>query len=183
MAQINLLPWREQERNIRKVKFLTILGFAASTTIVLMVLIHFYLSYLVSSQLSRNDFLTTQINQTVAENGDLKTQKQNALTVLKELQFIIGLQGKNYQTIRMLNELTRVTPAAIILTKLDKKDNGIILEGSAVSNTDVTQFIKAMSDSPVFTIPELNKIAANDKQVETRKNFQIKVDQKDYNAK
>lgn len=183
MVQINLLPWREQERKRLKIQFLTMLGFGLICVISIVIMTHFVFSYMLTSQLHRNAFLSEQINQVITETSTLETEKKNGMKTLDNLRFIIRLQAKNFQTIQVLNEITKHVPTAIVLDKIDKSDNALLLEGSAVSNTDVTQFIKELSATPVIVNSELTKIVTSGKEGETRKNFQIKAEQKDLDAK
>lgn len=180
MAQINLLPWREQERKRLKVQFFTLFGLSIGLTLVIAIFIHFIYAQLFSKQQARNNYLQAQINLSIAEANNLEEKKKTTLQTLHQLHFLIGLQYANYDAVIVLNELAKLTPPSITFTYLDKNGPVIILEGSAQSNTDVTQFIKDLAKSKIFKQPVLTKMTANTKESSIKKDFQIKVEQKEF---
>jgi type IV pilus assembly protein PilN len=62
MANINLLPWREERRQELKQAFLVVLGVVAAVGIALVILAHITVSSAVDKQASRNEYLQKQIH-------------------------------------------------------------------------------------------------------------------------
>ena len=76
-----------------------------------------------------------------------------------QLNFLISLRQKSYLVITLLNELTNDIPPSVSINKLVWRDNKVILNGTAKSNTQITTFVKNLAKSPNFTQPELVDIS------------------------
>ena len=63
MAQINLLPWREELRKEQQRQFLTILGLSAVLMGLILLAVHIQIAGMISNQQSRNDFLKKEITK------------------------------------------------------------------------------------------------------------------------
>ena len=92
MANINLLPWREERRQELKQEFLTILGGVAVIGFALVFLADSLVSGAISDQQSRNNYLKEQIKELslqVNEIKELETKKQKARDVELEKEQMI----------------------------------------------------------------------------------------------
>ena len=63
MANINLLPWREELRKEKTRQFATITGFSVFLTIAVLLLIHVTISSQISHQQKRNKILQDEISR------------------------------------------------------------------------------------------------------------------------
>ena len=63
MAGLNLLPWRERERERKKKEFFGLLGLTILLSGGLLLLANSYMENAISYQKSRNDFLTSEIHE------------------------------------------------------------------------------------------------------------------------
>ena len=61
MTQINLLPWREKEREDKKRYFFAAIGIAAISSVLIMVFSHITIEGLIDNQLQRNSKLQNEI--------------------------------------------------------------------------------------------------------------------------
>lgn len=179
MIKINMLPWREQARGIKKKNFFVGLAISIGITMFIILLFHIYYNDLIARQDQRNLFLQGQISERQEAINKLREKKEQQKIIENKLQFIIGLREKSYRAIRLLNELLRIVPDTITLGKLFRDGTAITIEGKAQSELAITAFMKSLSQSTVFSQPVLTGItSAGGSEVGTERYFQLKVEQK-----
>jgi type IV pilus assembly protein PilN len=179
MAQFNLLPWKEQERQIQKIIFSATLITLAFLAVFFVFLCHFYLNSLITSQQLRNDFLQTQLIQTQAVLVDLEKQQDQEHLLLDEMRFIINLRDQNFKTVRLLDALAILTSSTISLTKISRDNSAIAVEGIAQSDIEITLFMKNLSKAPIFEQPVLIGIIPKKVGEMVQRYFQLKLVQRE----
>ncbi len=89
MTQINLLPWREKQREEQKRYFFIALGAAVAVAIMIMVLSHIIIERQIDYQQQRIAVLNDEIkvlNQQIAEIKGLKKEKSALIARMKIIQ-------------------------------------------------------------------------------------------------
>jgi len=178
MLQINLLPWREQARLVKKKQFNLVLAGFIGLTVFFVLMIHFYFDGLINYQQKRNTFLQDQLTQAEAELAALNKKKNEVQVIDAALHFIISLREKSFQAVRLLDGLVRVVPEGVTLNKIARADNTITLLGSAQSDIQITYFMKNMENSPIFYQPTLSEISSKETSMGDETYFQLKVEQR-----
>lgn len=179
MTQINLLPWREQLRQIKRMNFVIILGCFIVVTLFLVFISHMYLSGIIGNQQQLNAYLQSDFDKEQVELGALNKKKQEQKTVNTELHYILSLRENSYQAVRLLDELVKIVPDAVSLNKISRQGNSIILIGKAESNLQVTLFMENMAKSNFFRQPVLTEISSKENSAGEERYFQLKVELKD----
>lgn len=179
MTQINLLPWREQARQVKKIQFAIMGGVFFAFAIFLVLITHIFVAGLISSQQSYNDFLQTQLNNEQSNLLTLNKDKKEQNEILKQVQFLSALRDQSYQTVRLLNELPRIVPDTVLLLKLTKNNDQISISGLAQSNFQISLLMENMSKSKIFNQPTLNKISEGNQANSSGENFEINVTQRE----
>ncbi|EKD45539.1 MAG: hypothetical protein ACD_69C00244G0002 [uncultured bacterium] len=175
MTQINLLPWREQARKNKKIRFGLTIAATLSLALFCTLIAHLYLQMLITMQQQRNAYLQTQLSQEQTILSMLNKKKQEQTTINSELHFIMSLRQENYQAIRLFDTLVRVIPEGISINKIARDGNNIVLLGKAQSNLQITLLMKNIAKTLVFKQPELTEITGRESNVGETRNFQIKV--------
>ncbi|MEH6589189.1 MAG: PilN domain-containing protein [Halioglobus sp.] len=161
MAQINLLPWRDERRQEQKKEFLTILGFVLALGVVLIVLGDRVVNGQMEYQNDRNNYLRSEIkilDKQVAEIRDLQ-RKRNQL--LDRMRVIQELQGNRPIIVRILDQLVRTVPDGVFYTNLVTKDKTISINGVAESNNRVSSLMRQLDSSDWLANPNLDKVNAD----------------------
>ena len=92
MANINLLPWRERRREVRKKEFIVTLVITVVAAVAILLLADRIMRSNISNQNARNEVLREQIvvlNTEIEEIRDLREQKAaltERMTVIQNLQ-------------------------------------------------------------------------------------------------
>jgi len=137
MANINLLPWREELRAERQRTFYSSLGLAAALAVLILVVADRVVGMQIDHQNDRNRYLSDNIalvDARVAEIRDLRSQRQ---LLLERMRVIQQLQGNRPIIVRVLDELVRTVPDGVYYKRLSASGNAVSIEGVAESNNRV----------------------------------------------
>ncbi|MHB1948169.1 MAG: PilN domain-containing protein [Gammaproteobacteria bacterium] len=183
MTQINLLPWREQARSAKKLRFLMLFAVFLVATILLIIILHLIMNGLISRQLSINTYLQNRLDQEKTVTANLNTKKLEMGLREFQLGMAYHIQNQSFNTVSLLNVLATNVPDGVNLTKVEKANNQITLEGLAQSNLEVTAFMKNLENTGKFNQPVLTNIldveANKEHNIEAAKLFQIELVQKE----
>ncbi|WP_101758335.1 PilN domain-containing protein [Oceanicoccus sp. KOV_DT_Chl] len=160
MANINLLPWREERRQELKQAFLVVLGVVAGFGAVLVLLADMAVSGAIENQNSRNAYLKQQISeldQQVKEIQELEKKKNELLDRMKVIQ---ELQGNRPIIVRIFDEMVKTLPDGVFYSELKRTNNGIQLKGIAESNNRISSLMRRVDKSDWFADPNLTAVKA-----------------------
>lgn len=177
MANINLLPWREERRRERIHQFLVTLGLASGFTLGIIVLAHWFLGQSIEYQQLRNRFLENQIStldQKIAEIRELEKEKQRLLDRIKAIEM---LQTSRPVIVHLFDELVTTLPEGVFLTDLTQQGDAISIKGVAQSNARVSSFMRNIEASPWLKEPQLDVVETTSKDGRRLSNFTLKVRQ------
>lgn len=163
MAKINLLPWRDELREQKKKQFISICIFVALLALAAVVLAWFYYDHVLEDQEQANQLIvsTNQNLDTQLKTLDGLQERRNA--VIERMKLIQGLQGQRPVTVRLVDELVRVVPTSMYLTKFTRVGNKFTLEGKAESPNTVAELLRGLEASEWYRNAFMNSfIAAED---------------------
>ena len=160
MAQINLLPWREERRQELKKDFLVTVGLVLALGVGLVLLGDRIVDGQIQYQKSRNQYLVDNIkvlDEQVAEIRELQ-KKRNQL--LDRMRVIQELQGNRPIIVRVLDQLVRTVPDGVFYTNLQTRDKNISIRGVAESNNRVSSLMRRLAGSDWLANPNLDAVRA-----------------------
>lgn len=163
MANINLLPWREQLREDRKREFLVALGGTVVIAAGLLFLADRYVNDAIDDQTARNDFLRQQIavlDQRLVEIRELRAQKEE---LTERMSVIQDLQGTRPVIVRLFDELVRTLPEGVYYNSITRSGDTVRLEGVAESNGRVSALMRELDNSEWFAAPDLQQVTAQNR--------------------
>ncbi|HEU4689251.1 MAG TPA: PilN domain-containing protein [Vicinamibacterales bacterium] len=156
MPRINLLPWRDEERKERKLKFTVALGGAALGACVVAGIGYMMMDSMVSAQDARNARLKDEIAIL-----DRKIEKINSLEADKarfiaRMGVIEKLQRSRPEIVHVFDEITKQIPDGVYLTAMTQNGTRLKFEGVAQSSTRVSTFMRNIDGSSYLKNPELD---------------------------
>lgn len=178
MARINLLPWREELRKQKQQDFLVGIGVGVFITCLILVAVYLYIEGLKDYQQRRNQILKDEIaivDRKIKEIRDIEDKKSKLLTKIDVIQ---KLQESRPEIVHLFDELAKVTPDGIFLTKFVQAGKTLIIEGKAQSNARVSAYMRAIENSPWLMEPKLEVIKGKgDKKLTTLNDFKMQAKQ------
>jgi type IV pilus assembly protein PilN len=166
MAGLNLLPWREKEREAKKKQFFSLVGGTLVGAASLVFLGNLYMNSLLEYQQSRNQLLETEIaglDQKIKQIEDLDKTRQ---ALLDRIKVIESLQSTRPAIVHLLDEMVNALPKGMYLLHLQQKGTLVQLEGKAESYARVSSYMKQLDASPWLKSSNLNTITTDSKVAE-----------------
>ncbi|WP_075185425.1 PilN domain-containing protein [Teredinibacter haidensis] len=160
MAQINLLPWREEHRQEKKKEFLFQLGGVCLLALGIGYLWIQSVEGSISSQKSRNNLLQAEISQLQSQVSEIKDLKNKRRELLDRMKVIQGLEGRRSIIVHYFDAFAKSVPDGVYITSLSKSGSTIFIEGVSESTNRVSTFMRQLDDSDWFSGPNLRSVVA-----------------------
>ncbi len=158
MTKINLLPWREQKREQEKKLFTTLSVAAVVASICVVFLSNYYANHLISNQLERNQILQNEIASLDNQIKEIKALKTLRAGLISRMSIVQNLQSTRTLMVRLFDELIKVMPPGIYVTKVERKNDVVSVWGYAESNMSIAQLMKNIDQNEWIQAPVLSEI-------------------------
>jgi type IV pilus assembly protein PilN len=161
MAKINLLPWREELLKRKQKDFFNGIVLSVLVGIIIMGLLHVYFVGLEAYQEQRNQMLLNEIAELNKKIIAINSIEEKKKKLLAKIDLIQKLQESRPQIVHLFDEIPKVTPDGVFLTKFSQTGSELIFEGKSQSNARVSAFMRAIEASPWLQTPKLTVIQSN----------------------
>ena len=158
MPRINLLPWREQERKVRRREFGIASGAAVVAALVFALGGKLVYSSWIDAQNEKNNLLKKEIVKLDAEIADIQDLEDRRQRLLARMEIIEKLQRKRPEIVHQFDELVRTVPDGVYLSSLKQTGNKLEIKGVAQSSTRVSTFMRNIDSSTWMDNPELQVV-------------------------
>jgi type IV pilus assembly protein PilN len=175
VAHINLLPWREQAEKAKQRKFITLLSVVAFFAFLIIFLFSQFYQLLIEGQQTRNQYLTNEIAVLDNRIAKIKTLKEKKRELEKRTIVIEELQQSRNVGTQVLNEIAKVVPTGIYLTRMEKQGDSLQLIGKSESNNHLANMIREIEASVLFSNVSLESITSNDAQSKLLSDFVMRI--------
>jgi len=158
MPRINLLPWRDELRQQRRLQFYIAMGVAFAIAALLTFITNLTMNNIVDHQLIRNEYLNTEIsalNKRIKEIIDLEDKKDR---LLARMEIIEELQRSRPEIVHVFDELVKTLPDGTYLTEVRQSGRRIEIKGASESNTRVSALMRNIAGSDWLKDPDLKVV-------------------------
>ncbi len=173
MARINLLPWREWDRERKQKEFVTNLAVIVGVAVAIVWAVGLYLNSTIDTQLKRNSYLESKIavqNERIKEIDNLRETREQLLARMRVIQ---ELQGNRPVIVRVFDEIVRTLSEGVYYTDLRKEGTTISIRGNAESNNRISDLMRRIDGSEWFADPNLKGIKRNPSFGEQASSFDL----------
>lgn len=160
MAKINLLPWRDELREQRKKNFVFITIFVAILAVGALLAAWFILNQKLSDQEQANQLIVSSNQSLDVELKSLEGLQERRDAIIERMKLIQGLEGQRPVTVRLVDELVRVLPEKVYLTKFTRTGDKFTFEGRAESPNAVAEFLRGLESSEWYRNAFMNSFLA-----------------------
>jgi type IV pilus assembly protein PilN len=175
MAQINLLPWREERRQELKKEFLTTVALVIALAAGLVLLADRVVNNQIDNQVARNQYLTENIKELDKQVAEIRDLQKRRNQLLDRMRVIQELQGNRPIIVRVLDQLVRTVPDGVFYTKLTTRNKKISISGIAESNNRVSSLMRRLEASDWLANPNLDKVFEAREYGEQANRFELSV--------
>jgi type IV pilus assembly protein PilN len=174
MIRINLLPFRAERKkeNVRR----QLSFFLLSLILVLIVLV--YYNFSLSSKIGKlNKTITitkTELNRYEEINKEIARIKKTLENLKKKMAVIDQLEADRHAPVRLLDTMTQVLVTnRMWLVSLDDQEKAVIINGIALDNKTVADFMVGLQNCGLFGNVNLKTVKHQEVQKSKLKGFQI----------
>lgn len=164
MARINLLPWRDELREKRKKEFIAICIGAAFIGALAVTSSWFYYDQKLEDQEQANQLITSTNQNLDVQLKSLEGLEAQRNAIIERMKLIQGLQGQRPIAVRLIDELVRVTPTNLYITKFVRSGDKFTIEGKAESPNTVAEFLRNLEASAWYRNAFMNSFLAVEEQ-------------------
>ena len=159
MMHINLLPWREHLREVRRREFLTIMMGFVIIAGGLVFLVDRYFNGEITMQQARNVFVRAEITLLDAQVAEINQLRQQKEDIRARMNVITDLQGTRPVIVRIFDEMVRTLPDGIFYEQVQRIEDVIAVEGIAESSARITELMRNLDDSEWFKATDLSEFS------------------------
>lgn len=168
MAKINLLPWRDELREKRKKEFIAVCIGAFLVGVLGVGLTWLYFDNRLQDQEQANQLVVSTNQNLDIQLKSLEGLQEQRNAIVERMKLIQGLQGQRPIAVHLVDELVRVIPSNMYITKFTRAGDKFTLEGKAESPNTVAELLRNLESSPwyrnafmsSFLVTEENKAQA-----------------------
>ncbi|KGT47582.1 MULTISPECIES: PilN domain-containing protein [unclassified Acinetobacter] len=165
MAKINLLPWRDELRVKRNNEFIAycvgalLLGVAAAGGG------WFYYDQKLQDQEQANQLIISTNQNLDVQLKSLDGLQEQRDAIVERMKLIQGLQTQRPIAVHLIDEIVRVTPSDMYITKFVRAGDKFTIEGKAASPNTVAELLRNLEASPWYRNAFMNSfLAAEEKK-------------------
>ncbi|MDP8984655.1 MAG: PilN domain-containing protein [Pseudomonadota bacterium] len=160
MPRINLLPWREQERKVRRREFMVAAAAAVFAAGIFVLGGKLVYSSWTDAQLEKNNLLKKEIVKLDAQIADIQDLENRKRRLVDRMEIVERLQRKRPEIVHLFDELVKTVPEGVYLTQIKENGNKLEIHGVAQSSTRVSTFMRNIDASTWMDNPQLQVVEA-----------------------
>ena len=160
MPRINLLPWREAERKVKRREFAIAAGGAAMAAVLVALGGKLMYSSWIDTQAEKNNYLKKEIGKLDVQITDILDLENRKQRLVARMEIIEKLQHSRPQVVHLFDEIVKAVPDGVYLTDLKETGKKLEMHGVAQSSTRVSTFMRSIDSSQWLTNPILEVVEA-----------------------
>lgn len=158
LHQINLLAWRENQREEHRRRFIGLIVLGAIAALGVQWGIGKYYQYQQDQQQQRLDYLAHYISQLDKRIEAMKIAEQEHGKILERLKIVEGLQNGRNKTTEFMNLMPSVIPEGVYVDKIKMNDYEIEISGISDSTPRLATMLDNMERSAKLLDVEMHSI-------------------------
>jgi len=158
MANINLLPWRDEYRQEKKREFFSVLFLLSMLTALVCYLWFSYSKDLIDNQNKRNTLLQNEIAALDEQVEEIRGLEKRRDELESRINIIQELQVKRPLIARYFDELVRAVPEGLYFGSMTRNDDVFSISGKTESNSRVSTLMRNLDRSDWFDSPNLKNV-------------------------
>ncbi|PMH46280.1 hypothetical protein BCU68_02570 [Vibrio sp. 10N.286.49.B3] len=176
-SQVNLLPWREVQREQLRHQLLARLLVAGLVVMVCQYCAGWFLSLEFANQQKMIVKKEKHIQKLENDYHDLQVREQQYNKLEKQIALIAQLQNDSNQATHIMNQLPQVIPALVSLSKIKMVLGRINMSGISANTQAIVQLLDNLENSPLFYNVDLYSVVhGNARSRSSHQTFSIAFD-------
>jgi type IV pilus assembly protein PilN len=153
---------REQQRKQSQNKFATILFLVVLVSFLSMYMLSTYYGGLRDGQNIKNSFLNTEIAQLDMRIREIRELDRKKESLQQRMRLIEDLQSSRNLGTQIMDEVAKIVPGGVYLTKLERRGSAIQVIGRSESNNRLSNMLRQVQNSYLLEKPSMQGIVAGE---------------------
>ncbi|TVS12686.1 MAG: pilus assembly protein PilN [Wenzhouxiangella sp.] len=176
MSRINLLPWRETQRQERQRNFVILVAVVAVAAAGAVFGANQWMGGIIDGQEARNNFLRSEIrslDREIAQIEDLERTRDN---LVSRKNVIERLQANRSLMVHLFNQIAQTVPEGITLNSVRQTGSDLTIIGTTESETRVSEYMRRIENADWLRNPELRiiQVEARDRRPDQPFRFELR---------
>lgn len=176
MANINLLPWREEAKLKRQHEFNMYAAFAFLVGLLFAVVISLMLDGELELQAKKNAYLKDEIAIINGQISEIRELRKTKSDLKKRMDLIERLQNARSLSTHLLDSLAKLMVPGVYLEQVERKGNTLWIEGLTESNNHLTNLLRNFENSQWYKDPFVKQIDLQEGSLRQLNKFSMRVD-------
>ena len=161
--KINLRDWRSESRERKTNTYKKINIYVLIITSLIIGMFALIQMDKIKNQQSINNYLKSEMK--VLDSDLLKIQEleEQMNEILDRMNVINSLQSNKSDLVILMDEIASVTPKDIKLKSFSRESDVLKIEGISISQFNISEYLKNITNSEVFNEPKLERVVSADK--------------------
>ena len=178
MIRINLLPVPKARKQERLIIELAVAAVVIAVTLAVGYFVGDSKSAAIGKLRAENQALNEEINRYRARVGEVDKYKQKLQTLRDQLIVIESLQAGRSGPVKVLDELTEITPRRLWITNMKESNQKLNLQGVGEDGPTIADFLESLKQSKYFSNVELQNLQLQEQNGVKLQKFTINLDVK-----
>ncbi|MCL2915311.1 PilN domain-containing protein [Shewanella corallii] len=175
MANINLLPWREEAREKQQREYIGILVLVFLVSSLLVYLSLTVIDLMTDEQRGRNQYLKSEISLLEKQIAEIREIRDRKKDIERRTEIILDLQQARNLPTHVLDEVVRIVPPGIYLNSIEKKGSMLWIDGRSESNNNVANMMRKVETSPWLREPNMQSIVSQAEAMRQLQRFNLNI--------
>ena len=158
MPRINLLPWREEARKLKRREFALAAGAAIFAGVMIALGGKLLYASWIDAQNAKNDLLKREIGKLDSQITDILDLENRKQRLLARMEIIDKLQRSRPEIVHLLDDMVRTVPEGVYLTSIKQTGRKLEIHGIAQSSTRVSTYMRNIDASSWIANPVLQVV-------------------------
>ena len=169
MIAINLLNWREKQVKIKNNIFYIMVSLVVFSCFLVVMSIDMVVRVNLHSVKKNIDYLNKEDNQIEQKISEVKGLQQQKEMLLSRRSIVDSLQDGRTMTVKILDNLSKVTPNGIVFNQLTKKGDSLVIDALGDTNAAISNLMKNVErlkwvkDAKLSEIKTMDQASGKDK--------------------
>ncbi|WP_354681357.1 PilN domain-containing protein [Cupriavidus plantarum] len=154
---INLLPYRDQQRQAQRRGTAMVLAFACGCAVLALLVARAAVTHAADNVVALNAVLAGELREIDQRVGEIRTLEQEVQALVARQSAIAVLQRERMQAPRLLAELTAFVPPTVYVSTLEQRGSVVTLTGVSATNQEVSALLANMGRTSGIRDPQLRE--------------------------
>jgi len=175
MSRINLLPWRETQRQERQRNFVMLVVFVAVVAAGAVFASNQLMGGVIEGQEERNEFLRGEIRALDREIARIEDLERTRDSLISRKNVIERLQENRSLMVHLFNQIAQTVPEGITLNTVRQTGSDLTIVGTTESETRVSEYMRRIEEATWLRNPQLRIIEIESREQRADQPFRFEL--------